>query len=111
MIENDKYYLDSVFKKCVCCGQKRTLRNYRIVGKSEVNDGMTLIDGMFSNVCKCCEKNPAMQLKSNRLANLREKMARFRANEKKRLDEIKLKEMQEECRIIGRVNYLHPDKE
>ena len=110
-MEEEKSILDTVQKVCVTCGQKRTLRNYRMIGKSEVNDGMTLIADMFSNVCKCCEKNPAMQLKSNRLANLREKMARFRANEKKRLDEIKLKEMQEECRIIGRVNYLHPDKE
>ena len=107
----EKSILDTVFKTCACCGKNLTLRNYRMIGKSEVNDGLTLIADMFSNVCKCCEKNPAMQLKSNRLANLREKMAQFRANEKKRLDKIKHDEMCEEFRMMGRVNYLHPDKE
>ena len=109
-MEEEKSILDTIYKTCACCGQNRTLRNYRMIGKSEVNDGLTLIADMFSNVCKCCETHPEFKSKANRLDNLRKKMAGFKQNEKKRLDEIKLKEMQEECRIIGRVNYLHPDK-
>ena len=110
-MEEEKSILDTIYKNCACCNQNRTLRNYRMIGKSEVNDGLTLIADMFSHVCKCCETRPEFQSKETRLANLRAKMARYRENEKARLDEIKLKEMQEECRIMGRVNYLHPDKE
>lgn len=95
----EKSILDTVFKTCACCGQKRTLRNYRMIGKSEVNDGLTLIADMFSKVCKSCEAHPEMQLKSNRLALLKSKMARFKENEKKRLDKEKLKELAEESGI------------
>ena len=99
MIDNDKSILECVYKVCACCGQNRTLRNYRMIGKSEVNDGLTLIADMFSNVCKCCETRPEFQSKENRLANLRAKMARYRENEKARLDKQKLKELNEESGI------------
>ena len=85
MIENDKSILECVYKVCAACGQKRTLRNYRMIGKSEVNYGLNLIADMFSNVCKCCEARPEFQSKENRLANLRAKMARYRENEMKRV--------------------------
>ena len=93
-MEEEKSILDTVFKTCACCGQKRTLRNYRMIGKSEVNDGLTLIADMFSKVCKSCETHPEMQLKSNRLAMLKSKMAQFKANEHARL------ETQRTCRRI-----------
>lgn len=90
----EKSILDSVYKECVCCGQKRTLRNYRMIGKSEINDGMTLIADMFSNVCKCCEAHPELQLKSNRLDLLRSKREHFRQNAIKRIEKEKQKELE-----------------
>ena len=109
-MEEEKSILDTIYKTCTCCGLSRTLRNYRMIGKSEVNDGLTLIADMFSNVCKCCEARPEFKSKENRLANLREKMARFKQNEMKRLDKVKHDEMLDDFRSMGRVNYLHPDK-
>ncbi len=95
-MEEEKSILDSVYKECVCCGKKFTLRNYRLLEKSDFGDGLVSIADKFSNVCKCCEKKPEMQLKSNRLANLREKMARFKENEKKRISKERQKELDEE---------------
>ena len=102
----EKSILDTVFKTCACCGKNLTLRNYRMIGKSEVNDGLTLIADIFSKVCKCCEKKPEMQLKSNRIAMLRAKMARFKENEKARLDAEKVKIMHEE---LAGIRYLKKD--
>ena len=99
MIENDKSILDTVFKTCACCGKNFTLRNYRLMPRAEFGDGLVSIADKFSKVCKCCEKHPEMQLKSNRLALLKSKMAQFKANEKKRLDKEKLKELNEESGI------------
>ena len=107
MIENDKYFLDSVFKKCVCCGQLKTLRNYRIDRTQKSTEGGGIID-IFSKVCKCCEKNSAMQLKSNRIEMLRAKMAHFKENEKARLEAEKVKIMHEE---LAGIRYLKKDKQ
>ena len=46
-----------------------------------------------------CEKHPENQLKKNRIESIREKMARFKENEKKRLEKEKLKELNEESGI------------
>lgn len=88
-MEEEKSILDSVYKTCVCCGKSRTLRNYRLMSCSEFADGLVSIADKFSPVCKCCEKHPAQQSKSNRLALIREKMARYRANELKRIEKEK----------------------
>ena len=98
-MEEEKSILDTVFKTCACCGQKRTLRNYRLLTRSEFGNNIVYIGDTFANVCKCCEAHPDMQLKSNRLAMLREKMARYKQNEKARLDKQKLKELAEESGI------------
>lgn len=95
----DKSILDSVYKVCICCGQKRTLRNYRLLSRDEFGDGLVSIADKFSNVCQCCERHPEKQLKKNRLESLREKMAHFKENEKKRLEKEKLKELNEESGI------------
>lgn len=98
-MEEEKSILDTVFKTCACCGKTRTLRNYRFLARSEYSDGVVYIADTFSNVCKCCEARPEFQSKENRLANLRAKMARYRENEKARLDKQKLKELNEESGI------------
>ena len=92
MVE-DNSILDGVYKICQACGQKRTLRNYRLLKSSEFGDGITLIADKFSKVCRCCEKHPEKQLKANRLEILREKMKRFKENEHKRLEKIKAREL------------------
>ena len=106
-MEEEKYILDSVLKKCVCCGQVKTLRNYRI-DKTQKSTESGGISDIFSKVCKCCEKKPEMQLKSNRIAMLRAKMARFKENEKARLDAEKVKIMHEE---LAGIRYLKKDKQ
>ena len=92
----EKSILDTVFKTCTCCGKNLTLRNYRMIGKSEVNDGLTLIADMFSKVCKCCEKHPEQQLKSNRIANLSERRKHFLENATKREQAKAMQEMNKE---------------
>lgn len=103
----EKSILDTVFKTCACCGKNLTLRNYRMIGKSEINDGLTLIADMFSKVCKSCEKHPELQLKSNRLALLKSKMAQFKANEHARQEKEKKRELEIELREM-RINRYCP---
>lgn len=93
--------LDTVFKTCACCGKNFTLRNYRMIPRAEFGDGLISIADKFSKVCKCCEKHPEMQLKSNRLALLKSKMAQFKANEHARLEKEKKRELEIELREMG----------
>ena len=95
-MEEEKSILDTVFKTCACCGQKRTLRNYRLPTCSEFGNNIVYIGDTFANVCKCCEKHPEMQLKSNRLAMLREKMEKYRVNEFNRHKKEKEKALENE---------------
>ena len=91
-----KNILDTVFKTCACCGKTRTLRNYRVIPRAEFGDSPVSIADKFSKVCKCCEKHPEQQLKSNRLEAIKSKMARFKANEHARFEKIKKREFERE---------------
>lgn len=92
---------DHIYKVCAACGQSRTLRNYRLNEKTKVAEGSD-IRNIFSPICKCCEAHPNLQLKSNRLALLREKMVRYRANEMARLEKIKKRELDKELAEMKR---------
>ena len=100
-MEEEKSILECVYKVCKSCGQRRTLRNYRLLEKSELADELILIADKFSNICKCCESHPEFQSKANRIANINEKMARFKENNRKRMEKIKAKEMIQEIAEMG----------
>lgn len=99
-MENEVSILDIVYKTCAGCGKSRTLRNFSLLARAEFGDGVARIEDKFSNVCKCCEKHPEQQLRSNRLEVLRAKMARFKANENARLKRERDKEFEKEEGII-----------
>lgn len=90
----EKSILDVVFKTCACCGMKRTLRNFRAIKAS--GDGTISFGERFSKVCKCCEKHPEQQLKSNRIANLSERRKHFQGNAAKREQAKAMQEMNRE---------------
>lgn len=102
----EKSILDSVYKVCICCGQKRTLRNYRLLPRAEFGNELVTISDKFSQVCKCCEKHPEKQLKKNRIESLREKMARFKANAVTREKKEREKAYRDELEELGLYGYV-----
>ena len=100
-MEEIKSIFDTITKTCVACGQTKTIRNFPLNEQKKVAEGVNIAD-LVGNVCKCCEAKPAMQLKENRLALLREKMARYKANEMARLEKIKKRELEKELAEMRR---------
>lgn len=100
-MEEIKSIFDTITKTCVACGQTKTIRNFPLNEQKKVAEGVNIAD-LVGNVCKCCEAKPAMQLKENRLALLREKMARYKANEMARLEKIKKRELEKELAEMKR---------
>ena len=100
-MEEIKSIFDTITKTCVACGQTKTIRNFPLNEQKKVAEGVNIAD-LVGNVCKCCEAKPAMQLRENRLALLREKMARYKANEMARLEKIKKRELEKELAEMKR---------
>ena len=100
-MEEEKSIFDTITKTCVACGQTKTIRNFPLNEQKKVDESVNIAD-LVGNVCKCCEAKPAMQLKENRLSLLREKMARYKANEMARLEKIKKRELEKELAEMKR---------
>lgn len=76
-MEEEKSLFDTITKTCVACGQTRTIRNFPINESKKFDEGANIAD-LVGNVCKCCEKHPVLQLKSNRVAIYAEALRKIR---------------------------------
>ncbi len=71
-----------IYKICACCGQRKSEDNFRRLNREECR-GTERIN-WTSSVCKLCEKK-GLPSKEERLAKLKERAAKFKANTEKRL--------------------------
>ena len=71
-----------IYKVCACCGQRKSEDNFRRLSREE-GRGTERIN-WTSLVCKLCEKK-GQPSKEERLAKLKERAAKFKANTEKRL--------------------------
>lgn len=76
-MEEEKSIFDTLTKTCIACGQTRTLRNFKVNDNIRVSEDSDICS-IVSNVCKCCEKHPELQLKSNRVAIYAETLRKIR---------------------------------
>ena len=75
---------ESCYKRCKCCGQVKSLVNFRRLDIDEIerlNDALAWV----AETCKICEGNEEHRDKSKRVEKIRSKMARYRENEQARL--------------------------
>ena len=71
-----------LYKTCVCCGMTRSEDNFRRLSRSEGRGAERI--NWTSSVCKLCEKK-GLPSKEERLAKLKERAAKIKANTEKRL--------------------------
>ena len=71
-----------IYKVCACCGQRKSEDNFRKLKLEK--GGSTERINWTSSVCKLCEKQ-GLPSKEERLAKLKERAAKFKANTEKRL--------------------------
>lgn len=71
-----------IYKVCACCGQRKSEDNFRRLSRDEGRGAERM--NWTSPVCKLCEKQ-GLPSKEERLAKLKERAARIKANTEKRL--------------------------
>ena len=71
-----------IYKVCSCCGQRKSEDNFRRLSRDEGRGAERT--KWTSSVCKLCEKK-GLPSKEERLAKLKERAAKFKANTEKRL--------------------------
>ena len=71
-----------IYKVCTCCGQRKSEDNFRRLSREECRGAERM--NWTSSVCKLCEKK-GLPNKEERLAKLKERAAKFKANTEKRL--------------------------